>query len=217
MITAGEVLHYSRTRLRATCSLDDINEIVWAEFNDCLGMDFFNKLESNLVDYSDAEIWEDKSYVEGDKVVYRERYYIANTDTDNEPTLSDDWSEGEKFKTKCYNDLWCNVLARYLALSVMRFSAIEANTPMTDSGIVEQFGDNFKSASDSRVKMYLRDLDRKRETAFNRLKNYMTRYNNNGCFNLFKGLAIGCCGNCGYIECSCSSDNKKSGNFFLAV
>lgn len=219
LITPSEVKRYSRISAEfPSCGLDDISEIEWHEFYDCLGIDFYKYLEDHKTDLSGSTKWEYKGYESGDIVMYKGIYYTALDDVTQaeEPTLNSKWAATEKFTKKCLNDLWCNVLARYLAVSVVRFSAIEANTPMTASGIVERFGDNFKSASDKRVSMFLRDYDRKRETAWERLKHYMKSNNKDGCFDLSKVIGASCCNKCGCVECECGCDKKTGGNFYMA-
>ena len=106
-----------------TCDLQDIYQVEQREARLKLGIDFYNELIADLVDYSSASEWEDgTTYSAEDVVIWDGIFYQAISETDTEPTTVEFWELAPKFDKDCFNTLWCNYLGVYLALNVVKNS-----------------------------------------------------------------------------------------------
>lgn len=223
LLTPREVIFWSKVDANfPTCDLQNIFLILAKEFKDCLGKAFYDFLIENLADYTDAEHWDsDKDYVTGDTVVYEGVYYTAIENTNESPPMSSCWELAPKFTKDCLNDLWCNgFLAYYLSMLVVRDSIIPTTLNLGASGVVKRFGDKFETADYKEVSSLIKHHNNKIGQAFECLDAYLRDENDSGCFDLYKGNAIGCCGECGCVEkkCCCKTDcvdSKKCNDNWL--
>lgn len=221
MLTPREVISWSRIDASfPTCDINDIDEAVRYEFETCLGPAFYKELVDHLNDYSDGEDWHGGDYSAGDVVIYKGVYWIANVDTNTEPTCSNDWQLAEKFDKECLNNLWCEgSLARYLALVVVKDTIPHAATKVTAGGIVKLFGEGFQQAGQSDVKLLQAAYNTKIQKSFELLDLWIKRNNSEGCFDKYKGLDNGCCDQCGCQEeecqCGCITAKKTKNRYLI--
>lgn len=178
------------------CDINDIRQVEKVMARDCLGKDFYNAIVDDLNDYSTAAKWTNTTTAAGQIRLYGGNYYRSLTSTSAEPTLKSDWEVAPKFKTDCYNDLWCEVLGRYVALLVVQNSLPPISTPITASGTVKKRGEGFDAASEQSVLRLQSWLASQVSTAFENLHEYLTD-SDSTCYSLYKGKVDG--------ECGCSS------------
>ena len=212
--TNSDVIKYSRIEKEfPTCNVEDIEEIEWKEFKDILGLDFYEALETDKIDFSTFDLWSDKTaYVVGDKVQgineNAGKYYIAIADNSEVVTNTDFWKPYNiKFNTDCFDSLWCKgSLARYLALSVIVQTIVTSATKLTTAGVIEKFGDGYRSSSTSRVKMLEAHYMERRKVALEKLTAYILK-DETECYDLSliktNPMSCGCIKNCG-----CSSKSS---------
>lgn len=124
ILTAAQVIKHSPASKDFPTGVicDHINKWERAAFKGCLGFDFQKELESNKVNYSDSEKWdEDEDYTDGDIVEYKGCYYIFSLvqlkDEIDFPNCSVNWKEPDVFLSDCYNSIFTE-LAGYLALFI---------------------------------------------------------------------------------------------------
>ena len=156
LITATEVLQYSPAEANfPKQEIERTIPVVEATFRrKCLGVDFYDWLVANQVDYSDvANFISDHCYNENEEVKYNEQYWISLAD-DNETIPSptnQTWAKAPKYANSCVQAFWNNYLLPILATTVYKDSintttfrngAAGLFTQESDSGNAR--GSNFK-------------------------------------------------------------------------
>ena len=170
------------------CDVQDISQVEIHIFRRLLGWDFYKDMLSELVDYSGAEDWEAGDYTTGDVVKYKDLFFVAVVDTSSNPD-TEDWRIADKFNTECYNDLYSNHLARYIALRVLHNTIPLSSTPITAQGVVKRFGDNFQSAEASTVSTLMKWVRSNEDVTFDNMIDYMAE--NEGCYPLWEAALCG--------------------------
>lgn len=199
------------------CDPQDISNIEEYEFLKCLGIAFKDVLVADLVDYSSAPDYESgSSYNEGDVVVYNGVYKKATQNTSQEPNGSD-WINAPKFTTDCYETLWCNYLARYLALTVIKDKLQTWATHITEQGVIVKSGDSYEAARQSEVEALAASIDVKIGKGYELMDYYMRHNNDSGCFDLYRGLGNLYCDDCNQlVPCGCNCvENKRSKHKYI--
>ena len=136
-MTAEEVVLYGPTKddYPTDHICNHINRIEKKVFRDCfLGTDFRQALIDDLKDIS-AEFYSVDNLVEyniGDLIVYNGITYESTIDSnevhpDDNPRVNPAWVIPDKFNKEAYNDLWKNILAEYLAYSII-YGSLEYST-----------------------------------------------------------------------------------------
>lgn len=191
------------------CDITDIYAVERKEFKHCFGKAFYNELLLNLATYDCIEWVEGSTVTAGETRSYKGIFYTANVDTTNRPTHHTDWSRSPKFKTECLENLWCiGSLGKYLAWCVLRGFLPFTRFRFNALGIVKMKGDDFDAISGSEANTMYDAIDNKIVCGLEVLIDYMRDNNESGCFDLYKGIANGCCGGCGCLDmdCECVDD-----------
>ena len=189
------------------CSLRSIFTTEYYEFTECLGTAFYDKLKEDMVKYDCIKYDNDKTYQEGDTVNWKGIVKIAIQETQgNLPDNIEFWEDAPKFKTPCYETLWCLFLGEYLSWQVLKTRLPFISNQITGNGVVKLAKDSKLTPADFKD---LRCLDiainREIEKTFKNMHHYMKHNNSGGCYGWYKGVATKCCGGCGCapVECTC--------------
>lgn len=196
------------------CDIHQLKRIELKEFKDCLGTAFYNHLLTCLADYTKAKKWvEDEAVVVGDVRVYKDCPYIAIADSDGViPSNIECWKKAGVFKEKCsgvgctdcnYNEFYCDYLGVFLALSLMKQRLPYIRNKITSDGVVKIKTDDYEAVSSASYESLRIQINSDISLTYNLMVDYMKMNNSTGCYNLFKGIAVGCCGDCGCSEPSC--------------
>jgi len=164
----------------STCAIQDIAEAENTIFTQCLGLDLYEDLKDDVVDYSSADVWAAVTYNLDDIVIYDGLYYKATATTTEEPTYNEvDWVLADKFNTELYNTLWCYGLGKLLALNVAYSIIPLLSLHISDNGLVKKVGVDFEHASQREGQTYLEYL-RERISDLKDLMDTWIRANNDG-------------------------------------
>lgn len=210
LLRPSEIVYYSGiSKEFPLCSFRTLFSVEEYEFNECLGIAFYDVLLNDLVEYSNVSAYNNNSfYVIGSTVLRDGVIYISIQDTQgNLPSNPEFWELAPKFTTDCYNELWCKYLAEYLSLRVIFDRIPHIHNQIKATGIIRLKGDSFETVGDTGVNSLQKSVLRSIERVFGNMHKYMSRNNENGCFDLYKGLAISCCGECGETKEQCSCDD----------
>lgn len=203
------------------CTIKDIAQVERNEFLGCLGIEFYEVLLADVVDYEAQGVDEwvaGTSYTAGDVVKWRGKYYTCTlTGTNTEP-LNGDWELSDKFTTDEYNALWCDAqLGRYLATLVAKNKAVKQAIQFEDKGMVRRSGTNFDPATMSEVKQWVTAVDQDIAQMYKYLDWYLTNteYNTNNAFDLYPPNAdsTGC--DCGGTCGTCRSGKLSKGYYIV--
>lgn len=233
LITEYEIITKSGIDLDfPVCELRVASLIEVNEFNGCLGKEFYKILKSCLSDYN-CKIWCPKNennetiqYELGEVVKYKGVLYVS-IKSENEAIPSDRewWGFAPKFNTakKCsaaYEELWCEYLCEYLALSIVKIRLPFIRTKVSKDGIISVHGSDFQAADKHSYQELCNAVDNMIAIVFGVMDDWMKSVNSNdgdyaGCFDNYKGIAISCCGDCGcdIKTCTCNSscvEGKRS-------
>ena len=213
LLTKPEVRYWADQNNLSVCNLEDIEAIVRCEFKDCLGKAFLKYLNENLTDFEKAVEYDpDTNYIVGDIVIYDCVYYeVIKEVIGIDPENSDCYCLADKFTEECLNDLWCKgSLARYLSYLVVRESIVPATGQLTNQGAVRRKGEGFEPLSDRAMERLIAHWSKKAQREFEMIHDYMKDNKECGCYDLYKGLAIKCCGKCGCKTKECECDGCKT-------
>lgn len=196
-----------------SCDVRDIRQVVDKEVRDCIGNSFWQVLEDDLADYSDAENYiPGDEYTEGTVVAYNGTYWIAKRDTSAEigskPT--DDWGLAPKFSTECYETFWCWYLGEYLSWGVLKRRMPLIIFKFKATGVVKLAGVDFEAISSKDMTIIMGWIDSKISETMDNLDYYARNNNSTHCFDKYKGIGIGICSNCGCSEGQCNCVSIKA-------
>lgn len=119
-----DVIKFSDVQLPAnTCDFRNLYPIELYRFRKCLGLEFYEYLQSKVADYSTVEPFTKQTYAIGEKAIYKGAVYIAIVENDVEPTTRTKWKLAPKFTEEEIEELWCDYLAPYLAWEVLKYKA----------------------------------------------------------------------------------------------
>jgi hypothetical protein len=161
ILTAQEIKDFSS----ADNDTPNCNIVMIAQFeefllgNECFNPVFYDDLKTDLVDYSSIITYSNTaSYVIGDKVKLNGTYFIAIAPTTGTPPPNNTkWEVGKKFKSDCFNNLFCDYLGYYLSEYIARRST----TTDKSSVMFEKFNakgfDVYMKGSDALVSMTLQN------------------------------------------------------------
>ena len=153
IITPLEVIKNSSISSKVSTKFlcDHIPQVEMTFARTCLGADLYNRLLGNIRTFTKIEAYDPtKAYMLCDKVNY---FGILLESTINSNTVNpcDDtngcWTEGKKFRSKCFNDLWCNGLKDYLAYAVLCESLEYMTYEIGAMGLVEKSGEHYRTAA----------------------------------------------------------------------
>lgn len=191
------------------CEIKSIFSMEYCEFTQCLGSAFQTRLFEDLVVY-DCQYYDNaQAYSIGDTVFYEGVVRIAiQAGTGNLPSNHEFWENAVRFATPCLETLWCNFLGPYLAWSMVLIQLPFVHLKIGPAGLVKILGPNIQPGSTSDYRAVQAAILANKETAFLNLDHYMRNNNSDGCFDDYKGNAVTCCGDCGYLtdDCTCSND-----------
>lgn len=197
-------------RYISDCSVQTICAFEELLFLDCIGVDFYNELKNDVIDYSGAQLFSDEvNYSTGDVVIYKDVLYVSKVDN-NDSNINDKekWDFAPKFNSDCFNTVWC----RYLVYILSAYSAIKTLQQkvvmVTDKGIVRENGSQFDKATLTEIDHQIRGLNSILNEYINSFKYYAMNYNDNGCFDTTLFLSNHC-EVCKSIKCFCAKDKCK--------
>lgn len=236
LITNGEVIGFIPFLSTGfqVCNVAEAGAMIRAEFNDCLGMAFYDLLISQLNCYDYEKYNPETTYNEGDVVGYKGVIYVnVKPSTNVIPSQNDCWKLAPKFKegecvtvdetigydkngepiiketevcTCDYNDFFCDYLGPYLSYVILRNRLPIIRVRITNDGIMTSNSQSLTSASKDAYSTLRISIDDTISCLFDDMVRYMKE--NPECFGLFKGIATDCCGGCGCLEesCKCPDD-----------
>ena len=207
IITPGEVATYSGVNLPFNpCNFRTAFNIELHEFRKCLGEDFRDELVEDLEDYSSVEEWDkEATYNAGDKVKFKGIYYIVKTGVTGIsnvlPTVSTKWDPAPKFGEDHVEELFCNFLAPYLALSILARQLPFIISQITDKGVIQFEGRDYEPSDKEAIERLEKAIYSTRTIILQNLDGYITK-DENKVKTIFKSyiknLEISnSCNNCG--------------------
>lgn len=226
IITETEVVFHSGIDLDfQVCDLRTAVNVERFEFRECLGKEFYKDLKAALAEY-ECNKWVAKdeagdpiTYQVDDVVVYNGIFKVALNITTEIPSNKTDWANAPKFDASktCgteYETLWCEYLAEYISLSVVKAELPRISTKISKDGLIKQFGPNFQAADSKANDSLLGWVDKKIAIVFSNMDEYMKDAKEDDgvdCFDNYKGIAETCCGDCGcqLDKCSCDCVDDK--------
>lgn len=189
-----EVIYYSRIGKHfPPCDISDILQAEQYIARAKIGKEFYQALIADLVDYTGVSQYvAGTTYNQGDNVAYRGIIYTVTAVTSNKiPTVTTDWTQAPKFGTACFENLWCNYLARYIALCVIANTIPKIAAKITAEGIVVLEGDGYRAAGKERISDLKAWAAANIEMTWANMVDYIDC--NNECYGLFrKTNACGC-------------------------
>ena len=197
--------HYSRLDHLPSCDIEDLKEVEYKHFKKCdLLTDALKEaLLGDLKDKSAASQYDrDQVYDVGDIIIYHGYYLEATELNPGDPDCNGKWKPCDKFETQCYNELWCNGLARYLSLHTIIYSVENVGIQVNGNGFVKPRGSDFQSISREEKIDWVTDKYKKASIAFQMMEDYMST---SECFiDLCPDLY-------GYSGCGCKKKNCDCG------
>lgn len=188
ILTPDEVVFYGNVdRTFPRCELRLIFNVEITQFRSILGLDFYEELKSDLVDYSSVPEWQNQSYSKGDFVRFGSIIYEA-LEAGNTRPPSKDWRIADKFKSECNNYLWCNYLAEFLAMKVIRDRAGFLTYNLSGNGFQVVSQSNNRAVDGSEFSIAMQQIDRKISELFNNLDAFLKGELGGECsFEKYKG------------------------------
>lgn len=181
------------------CDLANIRLIERKAFMDCLGIDFYNYLLSQLANYDPCIHYNaNDSYDSGHVVYYEGTFYEATLTNSNLPTDSRFWKLAPKFSNECLNDLWCNYLGVYLAWLVIENRLPYLLVRVAAMGAVKGSSQYSEAAERADVNMLHGAVERDCKTALDCLHNELM--SDKECYALYKEKNKAACGECGHVK-----------------
>lgn len=185
LITPQEVIRYSDIDLNTpVCNFRQIVQIESYIFGTKFNSDLYKDLLANLVDFSDVQTWKVTDVInEDDLKQYNGQYYVAlESSTGVLPTNKDKWSPAKKFQSDCFNDLWCEVLANYLAMVIVENRLPKIWIKVKSDGIIKQKGELFDSVNSKDYQSFHGSVMRDCEICYYNLMEYIK---NTSCLSLY--------------------------------
>lgn len=193
------------------CRISSIMATEFAEMNKCIGQAFYDKMKACVAKYDCEKYDNEKTYSENDTVVWNGVIKIALKE--NTGVIPDDvngWGDAPKFKPecKCIETLWCNFLGPFIAWSVVRMNLPFMFRQFSANGIIKAIGSKFEAADIKDFHTVQAAVSREVEQSFLNLDMFIKANNQDGCYDLYKGIAKGCCGECGCLDevCGCEEN-----------
>jgi hypothetical protein len=174
LITANEVIYWSRVSSNfPTRKLNALREAEEYEFDSCLGWEFYKTLLADKKEYLSVDEWTSGTYAKHSVVIYDGVLRVALVATDESPKISSEWGLAEKFKNEKYNELWCNYLARYLSLVVIKDTLPTIANEISVEGVTKQMGENFMPSERREVEGVAISYDTKIRKVFRLMDRYL--------------------------------------------
>lgn len=193
------------------CRIGSIFSTEYAEFVKCLGSAFYEHIKNCLAVYDCVPFDNTKAYEIGDVVAWNGVLKIAiKGGVGNLPDSREYWETAPRFKAdcECLEVIWCNFLGEYLAWAVVRDNLAFMFRNFSPQGIVKALGAKFEAVDLKDFHTIQAAVSREKEKAFINLDHYMQNNNKDGCFDLYKGIAKGCCGDCGCVPDVCGCEDN---------
>lgn len=211
LIQPRDVPKYTSMQLPGNpCTFREIFHIEVYEFRHSLGDAYRKTLLAAMVDYSDAELYNDETtYNEGDTVTYwineSLQVYRALTTTTAIPTTVDDWELAPIFEDgDCqakYTELYCDYLAPYLAYCVLIKKLPSLVAIISDKGVLQFNGLSYQPADQSSVASLKAALESERLMIYSNMVAWLKADQDNACFSgIDFGTSTEDCDNCGSVK-----------------
>lgn len=155
IITANEVVRYSiAERAYPTDKVVRVMDMVENKFmRDCLGLDFYDLLKADKINWNNKAEWTAGSYSIGDIVWWEDDLFesTANSNTEEPSLVSVKWKAASKFNTSEYNNLWSLYLRPIISNEIIRLTAPLETIKFSGKGAVMFTEDNSNTiGADSR-------------------------------------------------------------------
>lgn len=178
LLTESEVISWTKLGKEFPgCTFNDIKQVELTERRERLGKDFYDSMVASLADHEYDPYASGVSYTAGDKVLYDGLIYEANEDTSQEPVISTDWDLAAKFSNADLNNLWVEVLGRYLSLRVLQSTIPHLEVKVSGSGLVELDGATFNAptprSGHNPIKRMQEWLETQASAAWKNLEDYL--------------------------------------------
>jgi len=169
------------------CNLSDLYQTEVFEFRHCFGMATYEKMRDALADYSNADPWMSQSYTAGTVVIKDGVFWQAKQTTTTEPLAENEyWGLAPKFDdTDCgqlYNELWCDYLARYLALKVAIITIGRQAVTVSGQGVTRNSGNGFIPADAKEIGFLLDGLKLQATQTFDNMEYWLASNKTDTCF-----------------------------------
>lgn len=146
LITTNEVIKHSfAERNFPPDKISRLLEIVENRFmRNCFGVEFYDTLKDDVVDWSEIEEWEAGSYSIGDLVFWEDDVFQSthNTNTEEPSLVATKWKLADKFDTDEYDNLYKLYLRPILANEIVRIAVPLETVKFTAKGAVIQTDDS---------------------------------------------------------------------------
>ncbi len=178
LITPAEVVRYSDIDLNTpVCNFRQIEQIEAYIFGTKLSSQLYSDMLDMLNDYSGAQTWKSTDTIAKDDLrVYNGQVYKAlKASTNILPTNIENWAGAKKFVSDCFESFWCDVLANYLALSVVENRLPKMWIKVKADGVVKQRGEMYDPASNNDYRTYHNSVIRDLEINYFNLMQYIRK------------------------------------------
>lgn len=140
IITSNEVIKYSiAERAFPTDKVERMLNIIETKFmRDCVGIDFYELLKDDQINWATAQEWEPGTYAEGDLAWWEDDIFESTEDANaTEPSLiNPKWKPADKFNTSEYNNLYKLYLRPIIANEIIRITAPLETIKLSAKGAV---------------------------------------------------------------------------------
>jgi len=176
----------------AVCQFRQLKNLEEYEFRRALGTEFRGVLLEALADYSAAVFFTPGTYSQDAVVKYQTNgvplFYKAKSSTTNIPTTAADWSLAPKFDAAktcgaAFENLWCEYLGEWLALSVVIKRLPFLNVQITDAGLLQYDGQNYKTAEEKDNRRLMIALESSRNIVFSNMAKFLIANKSEPCFS----------------------------------
>lgn len=210
LIQPRDVPKYTSMQLPGNpCTFREIFHIEVYEFRHSMGDAYRKTLLAAMVDYSDAQLYDDETnYSLGDIVTYwineSLQVYRALATTDAIPTTITDWELAPIFEDgdcqETYTEFYCDYLAPYLAYCVLIKKLPSLVAIISDKGILQFNGLSYQPADQSSVASLKAALESERLMIYSNMVAWLKSDQDNACFS---GIDFGTsedCDGCGLVK-----------------
>lgn len=219
LITTNEVIKHSfAERNFPPDKVSRLLEIVENRFmRNCFGVEFYDTLKDDVVDWSNVTEWTAGSYSIGDLRFWEDDIYESthNTNTEEPSLVATKWKEADKFDTAEYNNLYKIYLRPILANEIVRIAVPLETVKFTAKGAVIQTDDSANTLGadsatlDSAMRHTKELIEVMKSEMIEYVKSQQEKYDTNPAtgFN-YKGVKVS------FLDCSSCNVTTKQGRRF---
>lgn len=217
ILTESDVIYYSGINLQSLqCDFRLINRIILYEFRTVLGIKLLEAMSADLIDTTEAKTYTSGVLYElGDLVKHKGKFYNALKQTSSQPPLNTAWQPSQKFKSPCYNSLFCDFgLGEYLSHKILIDRLPHLLIKVGASGAIKKRGQDFEAASHKDNELLIRSHVKAAGMALDNLDWYIKTKKESKCYSGYLPLIADCCSNCGVSKTQCSCENGNINHLY---